>query len=446
MAIQGSAGIRDAYLAYFIARGHTEIPAASLVPREDPTTLFTGSGMQPLIPYLLGAAHQAGDRLVDAQPCLRAEDIDVVGDSRHTTFFEMLGNWGLGSYFKEEQLPWLFAFLTDGIGLDPEHLFVSAFSGSPQWDIPPDRESAAIWTELFGGAGVAAPIRELGNSEIASSVGIGDARIALYDQSECWWSRAGGPETMPVGEPGGPDSEVFYLFDQVAHDPAFGAHCHPHCDCGRFIEIGNSVFMQYRRTVEGFVALPQRNVDFGGGLERLTMAALGSSDVFRVDTLWPLIEEVQSLSGARYEENPAPMRVIADHLRALVFLVADGVLPSNTAQGYVARRFARRAMRQAHALGVADELLGPLVAPVVTCYQGVYPMLIDLRVIPRRSIHSLRPQCRRNPNASVVSLPMRQSPWPTISSASSRVSRQRLASSPPFRLPHTCSTGLRSGA
>jgi alanyl-tRNA synthetase len=375
MVMKDTAALRNAYLEYFVLRGHSVIPAASLIPREDPTTLFTGSGMQPLLPYLLGEANPAGSRLVDSQPCFRAEDIDEVGDSRHTTFFEMLGNWGLGSYFKAEQLPWLFVFLTEAMGLDPGRLYVTVFSGSPKWEIPRDDESAQIWGELFASVSIAAPTRDLGTSEMAASIGIGDARIAFYDESNCWWSRAGPPEAMPVGEPGGPDSEVFFLFDQVAHDTAFGAHCHPHCDCGRYIEIGNSVFMQYRRTESGFEELEQRNVDFGGGLERMAMAMLDSPDVFRIDLLWPLVEDLQRLSGASYADRNMPLRIITDHTRALVFLAADGVVPSNTAQGYVMRRFARRALRQGHALGIDGELLGPLVGPVVEAYGDAYPEL-----------------------------------------------------------------------
>jgi alanyl-tRNA synthetase len=380
MVVQRTAAIRGAYFDHFTTRGHVLIPRAGLVPREDPTTLFTGSGMQPLIPYLLGTPHPAGDRLVDSQACFRAEDIDEVGDTRHTTFFEMLGNWSLGSYFKSEQLPWFFEFLTGILGLDPSRLFVTVFSGAPRWGIPRDDESAAIWTELFAGAGQAPTTGELGTSEHASVVG-GNARISFYDETKCWWSRAPSPEAMPVGEPGGPDSEVFYLFEQVTHDPAFGLRCHPHCDCGRFIELGNSVFMQYQRTEDGFEELPQRNVDFGGGLERLAMATLDSPDVFRIDLLWPLVESVARLAGVRYDRRHGPLRIIADHARALVFLAADGVVPSNTAQGYVMRRFARRALRQGHALGITGDVLGPLVAPVVAAYGEAYPELEQERQI-----------------------------------------------------------------
>jgi len=370
-----SSQIRQAYFDHFIARGHVPIPRASLVPHEDPTTLFTGSGMQPLIPYLLGEPNPAGDRLVDSQPCFRAEDIDEVGDNRHTTFFEMLGNWGLGSYFKAEQLPWFFSFVTDVLGLDPSRLYPTVFSGAPRYGIPRDDESARIWTELFTSLGLDASTRDLLTSENASVVGLGDARISFFDESKCWWTRSGTPEAMPVGEPGGPDSELFYLFDQVPHDRRFGAKCHPHCDCGRYIEIGNSVFMEYRRTEDGFEELPQRNVDFGGGLERLSMAAANSPDVFRIDLLQPIIDHVAQLAGVAYEDRQAPLRIIADHARALVFLAADGVAPSNTAQGYVMRRFARRAMRQGLALGITQDLLGPLVEPVAVAYGSAYPEL-----------------------------------------------------------------------
>ncbi len=375
MTLRGTAEIRRAYLDHFTARGHAVVPPASLVPREDPTTLFTGSGMQPLIPYLLGIPHPAGDRLTDSQPCFRAEDIDEVGDTRHTTFFEMLGNWGLGSYFKAEQLPWFFEFLTATLGLDPRRLFVTVFSGSPRWHVPRDDESAGIWSELFAAAGIEPTGRELGTSERAAATEGEQTRISFYDESNCWWSRSGPPDSMPAGEPGGPDSEVFYLFEGVRHDAAYGRFCHPHCDCGRFIEIGNSVFMQYLRTDDGFEDLPQRNVDFGGGLERMTMACLDSPDVFRIDLLWPLVQAVAERAGVAYEEHQSALRIMADHARALVFLAADGVVPKNTAQGYVMRRFARRALRQGHTLGLASDVLAPLVAPVVAAYAEAYPEL-----------------------------------------------------------------------
>ncbi|WP_203919196.1 alanine--tRNA ligase [Rugosimonospora africana] len=390
-----TAAIRRAYLDYHRLHGHAVIARASLVPREDPTTLFTGSGMQPLLPYLLGAPHPAGDRLVDSQTCLRAEDIDEVGDTRHTTFFEMLGNWSLGAYFKAEQIERLFTFLVDHLRLDPSRLYATAFAGAPRWRIPRDDESASLWVRLFATKGIVTPPVEAGDAERAAATGIGDAHVLFYDESQCWWSRSGPPSTMPEGEPGGPDSEVFYEFPQVPHDPSFGAHCHPHCDCGRFIEIGNSVFMQYLRTSDGFVELPRRNVDFGAGLERLAMAVTDTADMFQTDLLRPLVDAVTDWSGSRHGARRAEpdwsitrmpgvpgehdtltaARVIADHARAVVFLAADGVVPSNTAQGYVMRRFARRAIRQGLSLGIESDLLAGLVPVVVDAYCGAYPEL-----------------------------------------------------------------------
>lgn len=379
--------IRQAYLDFYATRGHAVIGRANLVPREDPTTLFTGSGMQPLIPYLLGAPHPAGNRLVDSQVCFRAEDIDEVGDARHTTLFEMLGNWSLGSYFKSEQLPWVFEFLTAVVGLDPSRLYASVFGGAPGWGIPADEEAEQLWIGLFSGAGVEPTVLDAGSKQRAAAMGIGDARIVRYDESQCWWSRSGPPDTMPPGEPGGPDSEVFYLFPQVRHDPAFGVHCHPHCDCGRFVEIGNSVFMQYLKTGSGFELLPQRNVDFGGGLERIAMAAADSPDAFAVDLLAPLMAEIDAMRPARAHDgnrgahgggaraDDRAKRVIADHTRAVVFLAFDGVEPSNNTQGYVMRRFARRAMRQGLYLGIESDLLAALSDVVVSIYRDAYPEL-----------------------------------------------------------------------
>jgi alanyl-tRNA synthetase len=283
--------------------------------------------MQPLIPYLLGAPHPAGRRLVDCQVRFRADDIEEVGDTRHTTLFEMLGNWSLGDYGRGEQLPWLFTFLTEVVGLDPARIYVTVFAGSGRWGIPADEESAALWRDLFARVGLKADAVEAGTAERAAARGIGAARIVSYDESQCWWSRSGPPAAMPTGEPGGPDSEVFYLFPQVDHDPAFGANCHPHCDCGRFVEIGNSVFMQYRRTDAGFEALPHPNVDFGGGLERLAMASADLADVFEIDLLAPVMAAIGGHPDRRAK------RIIADHARAVVFLALDGVRPSNNTQG-----------------------------------------------------------------------------------------------------------------
>jgi len=225
--------IRKKYLEYFEAKGHKIIPRALLVPQDDPTTLFTGSGMQPLVPYLLGQPHPQGSRLVDSQTCFRAEDMDEVGDNRHTTFFEMLGNWSLGDYFKEEQLSWFWDFLTKTVGLDPRKLYVTCFIGDQATGVPKDTESAKLWKDLFSQEGVDAEEVELGSEADGYAKGMSKGRIFYYDASKNWWSREGLPANMRDGEPGGPDSEVFYDFG-TPHDKKYGEHCHPNCDCGRF--------------------------------------------------------------------------------------------------------------------------------------------------------------------------------------------------------------------
>lgn len=297
--------IRQKYLDFFAARGHKIIPSTPLVLENDPTTLFTGSGMQPMLPYLLGQTHPLGTRLVDSQKCFRTQDIEEVGDNRHITFFEMLGNWSLGDYFKLEQQAWIWEFFTRELGLDPQRLYVSVFEGNNQ--VPKDEESANIWKKL----------------------GISSDHIYYYGVEKNWWARSS-YANMPIGEPGGPDSEVFYDFGSP-HD------CHPNCDCGRFVEIGNNVFMTYRKTADGFEPMAKKNIDFGGGLERITAAANHEPDIFKIDLFTPIIK----LLG---EAVTPQSRIIADHLRASVFLIADGVLPANKAQGYFLRRLLRRSM------------------------------------------------------------------------------------------------------
>jgi alanyl-tRNA synthetase len=367
--------IRTNYFKFFQLRKHALIPRANLVPQEDPTTLFTGSGMQPLIPYLLGAEHPAGKRLVNSQTCFRAEDIDEVGDNRHTTYFEMLGNWSLGEYFKADQLPWYFEFLTEAVGLDPERLYVTVFAGDTEKGIARDDESAKIWTKLFDKKGIEAKAVAIGSEADGYNRGIKPGeRIFYYDAKKNWWSRAGVPENMPAGEPGGPDSEVFYEFTHIEHNKKWGEHCHPNCDCGRFLEIGNSVFMQYiKRPDGGFDELPRRNVDFGGGLERIAAAKEGSGDMFKISLLWPIIEKLEELSGFDYGKQQTAMRIIADHLRAAVFLAVDGVVPSNTAQGYVMRRFIRRAIRQALVLDLREDFMEQIVPVITALYREAFP-------------------------------------------------------------------------
>ena len=365
--------IRKAYLEFFKKRGHKVIPRALLVPDNDPTTLFTGSGMQPLIRYLLGEKHPDGVKLVDSQTCIRAQDIEDVGDNRHTTFFEMLGNWSLGDYFKKDQITWFFEFLTEEVGLDPNKLYVSCFIGDKKHGIPRDDEAAKIWQELFKKKGIEAKIVEIGSQADGDKRVIKPGeRIFFYDDGENWWSRGGGLDKTPVGDPCGPDSEVFYDFGEQNHAEGYGEP-HPASDSGRFMEIGNQVFMQYKRTDKGFEELPKPNVDFGGGLERIAAAAIDSPDVFKISLLWPIIEELQKLSGKNYENHTNSMRVIADHLRGATFLAVDGVKPSNKEQGYVMRRLLRRAIRFAFELGIEQNFLQDVVPVIAELYEKDFP-------------------------------------------------------------------------
>jgi alanyl-tRNA synthetase len=366
--------IRNAYLKFFADRNHAVIPRAKLIPNNDPTTLFTGSGMQPLLPYLLGEPHPNGVRLVDSQTCLRSQDIEDVGDNRHTTFFEMLGNWSLGDYFKEQQIRWFFEFLTDVVGLDPHNIYVTAFIGDEPHGIPRDDEAANIWQKVFEEKGIEAKIVEVGSQDDGNKRGINPGeRIFFYDDSENWWSRGGGLDKTPIGDPCGPDSEVFYDFGPQNHAEGFGL-AHPASDSGQFMEIGNQVFMQYRRNEDGsFTPLAKQNVDFGGGLERIAAARIDSPDVFKISLLWPIIEKLQILSGKKYESHTESMRVIADHLRAATFLAVDGVKPANKEQGYVMRRLLRRAIRFAFDLGIEQNFLEGVVPVIADMYVNDYP-------------------------------------------------------------------------
>ncbi|MFH2019163.1 MAG: alanine--tRNA ligase [bacterium] len=322
--------IRRKYLDFFTTHGHALIPAAPLVPPDDPTTLFNSSGMQQLVPYLKGQPHPMGKRLVNAQPCFRADDIEEVGDNRHTTIFEMLGNWSLGDYFKKEQLSWVWEFFTKELTLDPNKLHVTLFKGDAF--APQDTESYQIW----------------------QSLGVSKDHLHYYPDN--WWSRAGDPNKMPVGEIGGPDSEIFYDFGPShkfhENSPWKNEDCHVNCDCGRYLEIGNSVFMQYEKTTSGMKPLPAQNVDFGGGFERIVAVVQNTPDIFTTDIFSPLIKSIEKSSGKSYEGDlQAPMRVIADHLRAAVFMLSQGIIPSNKLQGYLLRRLLRRAAVRGRALG-----------------------------------------------------------------------------------------------
>jgi len=367
--------IRNAYLDFYRERGHEIIPRAPLVLHGDPTTLFTGSGMQPIIPYLLGEPHPKGVRIADSQTCLRAQDIEDVGDNRHTTFFEMLGNWSFGDYFKQQQIEWMFEFLSDVVQLDMNRVYTTCYIGDERYDIPRDTEAAETWAKLFAGKGLTSGIADIGSEEAGYARGIKEGeRIFYYDGSKNWWNRGKtGPDTTPVGDPCGPDTEMFYDFG-IAHNPEFGEYCHPNCDCGRFMEIGNNVFMAYKKVAEGqFEELEQKNVDHGSGLERIAAAKLNDPDVFKISVMWPIIEKIQVLSGKNYESHTESMRVIADHLRAATFLAVDGCVPSNKEQGYVMRRLLRRAIRYSFDLGIEQNFLQEVVPVIADLYINDFP-------------------------------------------------------------------------
>ena len=329
--------IINKYIAFFEKREHKKIINLPLVPENDPSTLFTSSGMQPLVPYLLGEPHSMGKRLVNVQNCFRTQDIDEVGDNRHTTFFRMLGNWSLGDYFKKEQLSWIWEFITKELKIPKEKLYITIFKGYK--DIPKDTESEKIWTEIFTKEGLKPK-----------------ERIFFYDTKN-WWSRAGEPDKMPADEPGGPDSEIFFEFD-VPHNKKFGDECHPNCDCGRFIEISNSVFMEYQKQADGsFKKLPKLNVDHGAGVERLLAAVENKQDIFTTSLFEPIIKSIEKQKGKSYKDNEKEMRIIANHLISAGFIIAAGIYPSNKEQGYILRRLIRRAIDQ----GDAREILSSIV-------------------------------------------------------------------------------------
>ena len=380
MCVMTAQEIRSKYLEFYKDRQHALIPRALLVPQNDPTTLFTGSGMQPMIPYLLGEAHPEGVRLADSQTCLRAQDIDDIGDNRHTTFFEMLGNWSLGDYFKQQQIEWMFEFLTEVVGLDPQKLYVTCFIGAPEYDIPKDTEAAEVWKKLFAAKGISHDEAEIGSEEAGYQRGIKDGeRIFYYDGSKNWWSRNGAPETTPVGDPCGPDSEMFYDFG-TPHNPEYGEYCHPNCDCGRFMEIGNNVFMAYKKVADGkFEPLEKPNIDHGSGLERIAAASLDDPDVYHISLMRPIIGKLEAISGKKYDSHTESMRVIADHLRAATFLAVDGIAPSNKEQGYVMRRLVRRAIRFAFELGVEQNFLEQIVPVIADLYVEDYPEVKENR-------------------------------------------------------------------
>jgi len=371
--------LRKKFLKFFEEKGHKIIPSASLIPENDPTTLFTGSGMQPLVPYLMGELHPEGKRLVNVQKSFRAEDIEEVGDNRHTTFFEMLGNWSLGDYFKKEQLNWLFEFLVEEIKLDPKRIYITVFRGNKEIGIDKDSESVEIWKDIFKKNGI-----EANDVDYSEKHGLQEGRIFYYDETKNWWSRSGIPINMPVGEIGGPDSEIFYDLGEnlKRHENSKWNNqpCHVNCNCGRFIEIGNSVFIEFIRSKKGFELLPQKNVDFGGGLERITMVSQDKNNIFETDLFINVIKKIEELSGQKYQDNMQSFEIIADHLRAATFIMGDdkGIIPSNVDQGYIVRRLIRRAIRYGRQIGIQKEFwIKDIAKIIVNDYKPIYPELIN---------------------------------------------------------------------
>lgn len=340
--------LREMWLDFYREKGHAVIPSASLIPENDPTVLFTTAGMHPLVPYLLGEPHPAGKRLADVQKCVRTGDIDEVGDSSHCTFFEMLGNWSLGDYFKQDMIRWSYEFLTSEkyLGLDPDRLAVSVFAGNE--DCPRDDESAKIWIEC----------------------GIKPERVFFLPKENNWWGPAG--KTGPCG----PDTEMFILRGEPC-----GADCSPACDCGHYLEIWNDVFMQYNKTAEGkFEPLARKNVDTGMGLERTLCILQGKKSVYETDLFVPVIARIEKLAGKKYGESEADtraMRIIADHVRTSVFMIGDekGITCSNVDQGYILRRLLRRAIRYIKQLGMNKGDITEVAAAVIKRYEKAYPEL-----------------------------------------------------------------------
>lgn len=367
--------IRSRYLNFFNERGHAIISSSSLIPENDPTLLFTNSGMFPLVPYLLGEKHPAGLRLADSQKCLRAEDIDEVGDGRHNTFFEMLGNWSLGDYFKKEQLEWWFEFLVEDLKIDPSRIYQSVYVGSEDSMIPKDEESISILKTIFKKYGVSSEegpeTFTKGDKGPGIACDFSSQRIFAY-RDKNWWKRG-----EAVGELGGPDSETFFDTGKE-HDPAFGEHCHLNCDCGRFLEIGNSVFMQYKKTIDGWEELKNKNVDFGGGLERILAVVNNQSNIYKTDLFTNIINKIAELSVKRYEDNKKAFEIIADHIKSATFIIGDdkGLSPSNSDQGYIVRRLIRRAIRYGRQLGIEKHLwTKDLAKIVISDYRESYPEL-----------------------------------------------------------------------
>ncbi len=344
-----SSELRSMFLKFFKDHGHAVISSASVIPENDPTVLFTTAGMHPLVPYLMGAKHPEGNRLTDVQKCVRTGDIDDVGDFSHLTFFEMLGNWSLGDYFKEQMIPWSWEFLTspEYLGLPKDRLAFSVFAGDE--DCPRDEESAELWRKC----------------------GVADDHIFFLPKENNWWGPAG------ITGPCGPDTEMFIITDK---EPC-GPDCSPACSCGRYLEIWNDVFMQYNKKADGtFEPLAQKNVDTGMGLERTICVLNGKKSVYETDLFADILKKISELSGKEYgsdDETTRAFRIIADHMRTSTFIMGDdcGVSPSNVDQGYVLRRLIRRAVRYGMGIGMPEGFTGEVAKVIIEQYKDVYPEL-----------------------------------------------------------------------
>ena len=349
MNIKSANELRSLFLRFFEEKGHARIPSASVIPENDPTVLFTTAGMHPLVPYLMGEKHPMGNRLTDVQKCIRTGDIDEVGDPSHLTFFEMLGNWSLGDYFKKEMIPWSWEFLTspDWLGLDPDRLAFTVFEGDQ--DCPRDEEAANLWRQQ----------------------GVKDENLFYLPKKHNWWGPAG------ITGPCGPDTEMFIIRDQ----PPCGPDCSPACSCGRYLEIWNDVFMQYEKQADGtFIPLKQKNVDTGMGLERTYCVLMGANTVYETEIFARIIGKIEELSGKKYgesEEITRAIRIISDHMRTATFIIGDdrGVTPSNVDQGYVLRRLIRRAVRHGMKLGMPAGFTCEIAQVIIDQYKEVYPEL-----------------------------------------------------------------------
>src|SRR3989344_937697 len=336
-----SSELKKKYLEFFNNKQHAIIPSSSLMPENDPTVLFTTAGMHPLVPYLLGQKHPSGKKLVNFQKCLRTDDIEEVGDSTHLTFFEMLGNWSLGDYFKKEAIEWSYEFLTKHLKLDPKRLHVSCFKGDK--DAPKDTESAKIWQGL----------------------GIPKERVYFFGKKENWWPS---PKQETTG-PCGPDTEMYY--DTLKKK--CGKDCMPGCNCGKYVEIWNNVFMQYNKTKDGkYTGLKQKNVDTGMGLERTTMVLQNKSSVFETDLFQDMVKKIENLSS---KKDTRAVRIIADHLRAATFILAEKISPSNVEHGYILRRLIRRAVRYGHLINVNNKFAEGIAEVIIKNYKKDYPEL-----------------------------------------------------------------------